>query len=483
MRAERANPMYAIDWSLVYLTSEWVIRLVMLIYVPQRRPAAASRTWLLFIFLLPWPGLVLYGLFGRIYVSARRIEMQERASGFIRQAQAQIGARVASEPALAPTLRAVPQQAQMLGDFEVFSGNRVELLPSYDQTLDRLVADIEGAQQHVHLLFYIYEPDQVGQRVAAALAHASARGVDCRVLMDAFGSKRALERLAPLMRKNGITVRGMLPVGLFRSNAARFDLRNHRKIAVIDGQVGYTGSQNIVRPEFVPGYPNEELMVRITGPVVAQLQAVFLADYYFETGNVLDPNELFPNIAFAGDTPAQLVPSGPGYGRENGRDLIISLLYAARERVVITTPYFVPDEPFLQAVRAARQPGGVAVHLVLSMHANQLITQLAQRSYYDDLLEAGVEIHLYQPLFLHAKHLTVDDDIALIGSTNIDIRSFALNAEINLLIYDSAIVRELRRIQEGYFAQSEHLDLNTWKRRSLASRVVQNTARLMDSFL
>jgi cardiolipin synthase A/B len=159
------------------------------------------------------------------------------------------------------------------------------------------------------------------------------------------------------------------------------------------------------------------------------------------------------------------------------------MLYAARERIVITTPYFVPDEPFLQAIRAASLRGGVEVHLVLSMHANQMITQFAQRSYYDDLLQAGIQIHLYRPRFLHAKHLTIDNHIALVGSTNMDIRSFALNAEVNLLVYDSAVVQQLRGVQERYFANSERLDAAAWNRRPLGAKVVHNTARLMDSFL
>jgi cardiolipin synthase len=471
-----------LNWSLLYLISEWIIRFVMLIYVPQRRSAAASRTWLLFIFLLPWPGLALYWLIGRIYLPVRRVQMQERASRFIREAQAQIGARVTVEPELPVTLQCIPTLARQLGDFETLAGNDVELLPDYIATIERIIADIESARQHVHLLFYIFLADQTGLRVAEALERAAMRGVTCRVLMDAVGSRQGLQRLAPKLRSRGVEVLEMLPVGLFRRNAARFDLRNHRKIVVIDGRVGYTGSQNIVNPEFVKGYPNEELMVRVTGPVVAQLQAMFLADHYFETGRVFDPKELYPKLEYAGNTPAQLVPSGPGYGRENGRELIIAMLYGAQERIVITTPYFVPDEPFLHAVCAARLRRGIEVHLVLSKHANQLITQYAQRSYYDDLLEAGIEIHLYWPHFLHAKHLTIDDHIALIGSTNMDIRSFALNAEINLIVYDPAIVRQLRAMQERYFANSEHLESAHWKC-PLGARVVQNTARLMDSFL
>ena len=471
------------DWSLVYLISEWSIRLVMFIYVPQRRSTAAARTWLLFIFLLPWPGLLLYWLFGRIYLPAHRLNMQERASEFVRRAQEQIGARVAVDPELPAAFKFVPGLVHKLGDFETLPGNRVELLPIYAETIDRIIGDIDSAHETVHLLFYIFLADETGQRVGEALERAAARGVTCRVLMDAVGSRQGVKKLAPKLRRSGVEVLEMLPVGLFRRNAARFDLRNHRKIVVVDGRVAYTGSQNIVDPGFVKGYSNEELMVRLTGPGVALLQAMFLADHYFETGKVLDRKKLFPDLVYAGNSPVQVLPSGPGYGQENGRELIIAMLYAARERIVITTPYFVPDEPFLQAIRAASMREGIEVHLVLSMHANQMITQFAQRSYYDDLLGAGIRIHLYRPRFLHAKHLTIDNDIALIGSTNMDIRSFALNAEVNLLVYDSSVVQQLRAVQERYFADSDRLEAAGWDRRPLSAKVIHNTARLMDSFL
>ncbi len=469
-------------WSLVYLISEWVIRLIMLVYVPQQRTAAASRTWLLLIFLLPWPGLVVYALFGRIYLPKQRIEQQQRASRLIRLAQEQMGPRVAAIPGLPAHLAPLVTLATRLGDFEPFNGNQVELLAEYAPFIDRLVSDIDAAQRQVHLLFYIYENDATGQRVGAALVRAAKRGVKCRVLLDAVGSKHALASIAPSMRDSGIEVQRMLPVGIFRRNAARFDLRNHRKIVVIDGRIGYTGSQNIVDGNFVRGYPNEELNVRMEGPAVAQLQAVFLADYYFETGTVLEKTEHFPEAAHVGGAIAQVLPSGPGYQRENGQELMVSLLYAARERVVLTTPYFVPDDPFLQAIRSAGRRG-VAMHLIVSMHANQFFTQLAQRSYYDDLLEAGVKIHLYQPRFLHAKHLSIDDDIAFIGSANIDIRSFALNAEINLVIYDADVVAKLRVVQERYFANSVLLTAEKWRQRPLGVRTVEGVARLADSLL
>jgi len=223
-------------------------------------------------------------------------------------------------------------------------------------------------------------------------------------------------------------------------------------------------------------------LLRVAGPVVVQLQAVFLADRYFEAGGPLDHPELFPSLESRGASTAQVVPSGPGYEHQNGQELMVTLLYSARKRVVITTPYFVPDEPFLESVRSAVLRG-VEVILVLSEHANQLVTQLAQRSYYDELLAAGVKIHLYQPHFLHAKHLTIDDGIALVGTANIDIRSFALNAEVNMLIYDPNVVAKVAMLQEKYFAKSIQVDANAWRNRPLLVRTAQGVARLADSLL
>ncbi len=386
------------------------------------------------------------------------------------------------DPKLPDALTPIAALATSLGDFEPTGGNAIELLRDYAGSIDRLVADIGSAQNHVHLLSYIFNADATGRRVADAVLEAAKRGVNCRVLMDAVGSRRALHRLAPALRAAGVEVQAMLPVGFFRRNAARFDLRNHRKLAVVDGRVGYVGSQNISNPAFVPGYPNEELVVRVTGPVVAQFQAVFLADNYFETGARIPEKELFPEAKREGESSAHVVPSGPGYKHENGQELIIALLYAARKRVAITTPYFVPDDPFLLAIRSAALRG-VELHLVVSKHANQTFTQLAQRSYYDALLDYGVKIHLYKPHFLHAKHLSIDDNVALVGSTNMDIRSFALNAEINMVIYDPAVVEGLRAIQEDYFAHSDLLTAEVWRRRPLPVKVAQNTARLADSLL
>jgi len=472
-----------LSWATAYLVSEWAIRLAMLVYVPQRRTPAAARTWLLLIFFWPAVGLVVYWLFGRIYYPKRRLEEQVRASQFVRDAQAGMRAKRRIEPPpLDPLAARSADLARRLGDFEAWGGNRVELLADYQGAIERLVADIDAARDHVHLLYYIFENDATGRRVADALTRAAGRGVTCRLLADAVGAKRGLAWFGPRLRAVGIEVTPLLPVGLFRRGAARFDLRNHRKLAVIDGAVGYIGSQNIVDPEFIPGCPNEELVARVAGPVVAQLQSAIIADRYFETGHVADEERHFPQIAAAGEAAAQLLPSGPGYGRENMQTVLVSLIHAARERVVITTPYFVPDEAFLQALATAATRG-VETRLIVSARSNQRLTQLAQASYYEQLLVAGVAVHTYEPRFLHAKHMTVDRSIAVVGSTNIDIRSFALNCEASLLVYDADVVRRLEAVQARYLAASRTLEPARWLERSLGAKVAQNAARLADSLL
>ncbi len=474
-----------LSWGTVYLISEWAVRLAMLFYVPQRRSPAAARGWLLLIFFLPWPGLVLYAIFGRAYLPRQRLDMQIAVSRFVRELQPRILAdALVSQPDLPPAFTPAITLAHQLADFATCRGNEVELLTDYDACIAQMLADIDGARHHVHLLYYIFRDDVTGRRVIDALIAATARGVRCRVLADGYGSFFAFRRLAPLFRASGIEAVLVMPPRVWGRKAVRLDLRNHRKITVIDGHIGYVGSQNIVNPDANRGLTNEELVARLTGPVVRQLQGVFLADRFYETERLPDdpPEQLLPEGQYPGGAMAQVMPSGPGYHHGNIQQVMVALMHAAAQRVVLTTPYFVPDEPFLLAMKMAAERG-VAVHLVVSRHSNKPIVHLAQQSMYEELLDAGAHIHLYHGNFLHAKHATIDDDVAVIGSSNLDIRSFALNNEVSVLVYDRAVVAKLRAVQERYFRDAVEVDALQWRRRSVAARVVQNIARLADTLL
>ncbi|MDH5824473.1 phospholipase D-like domain-containing protein [Luteimonas sp. RD2P54] len=274
---------------------------------------------------------------------------------------------------------------------------------------------------------------------------------------------------------------GQAPQAALRwRRSGRMDLRNHRKLAVIDDDIAHVGSQNLAAAEFVRGHPNRELVARVRGPVVAHLEAVFASDWYLETGEVLDVSPTRPSQPERVAT--QLLASGPAYPFDNARDSVNALIHLAQRRLVLTTPYFVPDDALLAALRIAAL-SGVEVQLILSAPNNQRLTEWAQHSYYDGLLACGVRIALYRPRFLHAKHLSVDDGIALIGSINLDIRSFALNAEIGLFCYDRGVVARMREIEADYLRDAEQLSLDAWRARPTWRRSLEGVARLADSFM
>jgi cardiolipin synthase len=469
-------------WAWIFFASEWAIRLAMVIVVPFRRTPAAAKGWLLLILFEPWVGLLLYLLIGRARLPRRRREQLARLS----PAMAKVVERLANHPNVfhpdvGPALSEAVTLAENLGGMPILGGNAIELLVDYDDTIARIAADIDGAANHVHLLFYIFADDHATAPVVEALGRAAARGVRCRVLADAIGSHTGLRTLRPKLAALGVAVHALLPIRLAPWRKARLDLRNHRKIAVIDGRVGYTGSQNLVAADFKGG-SFEDLMVRVTGPVVLDLQYVFVADWFLETDEVLDGEAEFPCPEVAGDAPAQALASGPDFPTQNNQRLIVALVHGARRRVVLTTPYFVPDEPLLQAMQTAAL-SGVEVHLVASEQTDNRVVKLAQASYYEDLLEAGVSVHVYQRRFLHAKHLSVDDRVALIGTSNLDIRSFALNAEVMLMIYDHDVTARLAAEQERYFADSRLLSLAEWRRRPFGAKLAENLARLLSPLL
>jgi len=467
----------------LYFISEWIVRIVMLFWIPNRRSPEAAKGWLLLIFFLPWPGVVLYWFIGRPYAPKwRRQRLLQLAQAIGPTARRLVGHPQISHPQTAPELQMSVALAERLGRLPILGGNTVELLPHYQASIDRLAADIDTARHHVHLLYYIFRADEATEPVMAALERAARRGVECRVLVDAMGSRKFVAGLFPRLQAAGVACAVMMPYGLLRRPLARSDLRNHRKIAVIDGRVAYTGSQNLIAAEFKPGLTYEEMVVRAEGPIVLELQFVFVSDWFVETELMLEDAAYFPEPQTPGTVPAQVLPSGPTYAPESNQRMIVSLLHGARRRIAIVTPYFIPDEPLLTAltVAAAR---GVEVHLIVSEQADQWLVGHAQKSYYEELLESGVRIHLFRKRFLHAKFLTIDDEAALVGSSNFDYRSFVLNAEISLIVYDKVVTRQLCEADCRYTAGSRELTAAEWSQRTALVRLSQNIARLMSPLL
>jgi cardiolipin synthase len=287
----------------------------------------------------------------------------------------------------------------------------------------------------------------------------------------------------------GVKWAWMLPVQPFKGQYQRPDLRNHRKIVVVDGKVAYMGSQNLISRDYDSpknqkrGLMWQELVTRLTGPAVAGLNIVFLSDWFIETGEDLQSIEHVPVTELPASTSSdallcQIVPSGPGYATENNLRLFLALIYGATEKVILTSPYFVPDEAMVYAITTACQRG-LEVQLFVSEIGDQGMVYHAQRSYYEALLEAGVRIFLYPaPYILHSKHFSIDDDIAVIGSSNMDIRSFSLNMEVSMMVRGESFVAQMRAVEQAYRDAGRELTLEEWKNEPLKSTFLDGVMRL-----
>jgi len=476
----------ALHWPLLFYISEWMIRLLMMAIVIERQPLRSAITWLLVIFFLPWPGLFLYLFIGENRLPQRRLKKRKV---LLKKLEALRKRFIEHSNELSPDLdqpfQATVTLAEKLGYMPIMFNNQTTLLNNTDEAIDHLIKDIDAAQSHVHLLFYIFEIDETGQRVAQALERAAARGIECRLLVDAQGSRRFLKNMAARLKESGVQLYPVLAVSLLRAWASRIDLRNHRKIAVIDGKIGYTGSQNIVNAGY--GHKNlrwHDLMVRLTGPVVLELQAVFVSDWYAESDEFLQSTNIFPDqkTLKSGYDAVQTLPSGPLFAAENYQRVVINALHSARHKVIITTPYFIPDEAFLEAMETAALKG-VDVKLIVPLKSDQKLVGNASRAYYERLLKSGVSVHLFNQGLLHVKSMSIDDSLAFLGSSNFDIRSFALNFEINMIFYGTEVAGELCRIQQGFLENSQQLDLSRWQQRPRRKKFIQNVAKLLSPVL
>ncbi|MEQ1955882.1 cardiolipin synthase [Mesorhizobium sp. CN2-181] len=463
-----------IDFETLWYASEWLIRFGALATVPLRRSPSAATSWLLLIFFFPALGLLLYLFIGRPRVPVAR---QKRARE-LRTFQLDVARRLKNDSCGDRSEAA--DFAQKLGRMPCVDGNSIELISDYDAVVERLLADIRSAKYAVDLLVYIFADDVVGKRIAAELGEAVQRGVRCRVMFDPIGSHRWRRGTLSLLRDAGVETREALPVHLILRRT-RADMRNHRKLFVIDGLIGYAGSQNLVAKDFRPGVVNRELVARMSGPVVASLASTISSDWAMEA---LDRPDPFPVAipAGSGELRAQLLPSGADYPFEGFETLLVWQLHRARQRAVLVTPYFIPDESIIGAMCSAASRG-VMIDLVVSSVVDQRIVHLAQCSYFEQLLAAGIRIHLYRELLLHAKNASIDRDLGIVGSSNVDFRSFQLNEEASLLLYDRSIIDRLIEIQDGYILASDSLALDSWRSRPRLQQLSENIARIMSPLL
>lgn len=470
-----------VDLETILSAAATLVGFLSLAFVPlvllRKKEAPSTIAWILVLVFLPLVGVVLFWFLGRDRVRrpAREkrstdVEVRHRLGAFHRARDGSDLDRLIAEEK--PALRGVMRLAAQVGNTDPTGGNDVRVLVGAPATLDAILQAIEEARDHVHLEYYIVRNDATGRRVRDALVAALGRGVRVRVLIDGFGSRPIGRRFTGPLLDAGARVAKFFPLDPVR-RAWTINLRNHRKLIVVDGRVGFTGGINI-GDEFLDWH---DLHLRIEGPAVAQLQTVFVEDWYFATRFDLADPALFPDVEPCGESVVQLVQSGPDGTVESIHRLYFAAIASARERVYITTPYFVPDRALLVALQTAALRG-VDVRLVLPSSSNHRVTFHAGRSFYDELLGAGVRIHEYRDGFVHTKAMVVDGRFATLGSANLDVRSFRLNFELLAVLWDAKVVGKLEALFVEDLERTGPVDLAEWRRRGVAPRIKEGIGRL-----
>jgi cardiolipin synthase A/B len=462
------------------------IRIIMI-----RLPVGVSLAWMILIIILPFIGAILYLLFGEKHLGRKHAERTETIIGRYARWLNDLPPQILTERAgLSSGSERLNRLTQMSLGFLAMSGNTLELISMAEPILFSIINDIDRAKIFCHMEFYIFNQGGIANEVCEALVRAAQRGVSCRLLLDAMGSRHFLKgTMVRHLRDKGIQVVTALPLGPLRALTTRLDLRLHRKIVVIDNETAYTGSLNLVDPRFFKQEAGVgewvDAMAKIKGPAVYLLSALFAWDWELEAGS--DPIAL-PEIKklTAGTQPGsadvQVIPSGPGIYGDRIYHLLMMTMYAAREELVITTPYFVPDEAIFNAlVSAARR--GVRVIIILPQKNDSRLVHYTCHSYFDDLLDANVQIFGFTGGLLHTKSIVVDKEISLFGTVNMDIRSFWLDFEVTLCSYDPDFARQLRALQQKYIEDSVAVDPAIWRNRPSRKRFIENMVRLASPLL
>ncbi len=450
---------------------------------PYRDPASRIA-WVVVIAVLPVVGIIGYLLFGETNIGRKRVARANEVLASMPPLQGNED----PPPEIADRCAPLFGLGETINGFAPVGGNSAHLTADSNAGIDAMVADMDAAREHVHLIFYIWLTDNNGLKVANALKRAAARGVACRAMADGLGSRAMIRsKTWKEMREAGVHVAVALPIGnpLLRPLHGRIDLRNHRKIVVIDDTITYCGSQNCADPEFrvKPKYaPWVDALMRFEGPIARQNQHVFIGDWMTYVDEDIRALLEAPIRATKAGFTAQVIATGPTVRNSAMPETFESLMHAAHRELVVTTPYYVPSEP-MQAALCAAAHRQVDTTIIFPARNDSWEVSAASRSYYRELLEAGVKIHEFEGGLLHTKSMTIDGAVTLIGSANMDRRSFDLNYENNILFHDEALTAEMRARQDTYLASSHPVTLAEVDAWSMGRRLWNNTVGMLGPLL
>ena len=464
-----------------------IVALTMIPVVMLRRKEPSSTiAWILTLIFIPVVGAILFLLFGRDRVrwpAKRKRQADALMRAILRARTAEVRVPSFADGQLTALEKQIFQVGSLLTGAAATLGNRIEVLTDGNEVYAAIGEAIDRAEHHVNAEFYLIRNDETGAWFRDKLVRAAQRGVSVRLLCDAYGCLAIGSAWRRPLRRAGAKVGIFLPMRSLLLQPV--NLRNHRKILVVDGTVAFSGGVNIGneyrgRMRGVGSWRDTHF--RMEGPAAAALQRVFLQDWFFTTGESIDPTPFFPRAEPPGDASVAIVPSGPDTRTEAIHRLFFAAIAGARERVFITTPYFVPDPPMVVALQVAAMRG-VDVKLILPSRSNHGVTFHAGRSFYSELLEAGVHVHEYEPGMIHAKTMVVDGRIVLVGSANMDMRSFRLNFEVHALIHDEPTAQQLEQCFADDLAKTVEVHLDAWRMRRRRYRIAEGAGRFVSPLL
>lgn len=466
--------------SLIFVVYWLIIVATTLRIVTKRRPTTFVVAWMLIIYILPLVGIILYFLLGETHLGQRRVkraqEMRPIINKFINKLlefpdiftnQVSLVAK--------PLFQLCKHQTGLDG----INGNHIDLISTPEEIFDCLIRDINNATSNIEMVFYIWYKGGRADEVEDALIAATQRGVKCRLMLDSAGSRQFLKTdESHKMKAAGIEIVECLKVNLLRFMFRRLDLRQHRKVAIIDNHIAYTGSMNIVDPRFFKQNKNVgewvDIMIRMNGPITTLMGAIYTSDWELETGKMLS----LPKVTNFVEPPEekkhimQLIPSGPGYTENMIHQALLTAIYSAQDEIIFTTPYLVPSDDLLHAICTAAQRG-VTVKIIIPEKNDSTMVKWASRAFFSDLLESGVQLYQFEHNLLHTKSVLIDNQLSLVGTVNLDMRSLWLNFEITTVIDDTEFANNLKKLLQKYLIQSKQIPLTTWLKRPFWQHIIE----------
>ena len=472
---------YSILYYLLMIMYAYTIIVCVSVVLLDNRSPAQSLLWVVALIMLPVIGLVFYVFLGRNYRKKKIVQSNQHK--FHPKPEYALGMKDLITSDLPKHLQKTARLLYKNSGSHPYIDTKVDILVGGNETFEHIFADIEKAKNHVHIEFYIIEDDTVGNELRRLLIRKAQEKVRVRVIYDYMGGFRLSEAYIKSLRNAGVFIQPFSPFNR-KFGYGKINYRNHRKIVIIDGKIGYTGGINIANRYI---YGNRlgkwrDTSIRLEGPAVHGFQNLFLTDWQFVDNKAVIDEKYFPEPKTFSQNVVQIVPSGPDTDWETILQGIITVFSNARKNIYIHTPYFLPPESLMTAIEMAAL-SGVDVRLMVPYKTDTILATAASSSYYQRVIEAGARIFIYRKNFLHSKAITVDNEIGIVGTANMDIRSFEQNFEVNAFIYDEDVAKNLRYAFERDTRLCKEIDLETWKKRRPIQRIKESLARLFSPIL